>query len=144
MKLDEIPKKNIYEVPADYFEKLPGVMMNRVTSQLGVNQGVFDTIWALSWLKSSLAGLVLITTFIFIYLVNYTNPVPNPAQSRSILAAVSNTDAIEYLLISEQLENTDLAILPQAEQDFTHEFLKAPEEEIVLAVEMADLNDITD
>lgn len=32
-KLEDIPKKNIFEVPDGYFEKLPGVVQSRVAAQ---------------------------------------------------------------------------------------------------------------
>ena len=141
MKLDEIPKKNIYEVPADYFEKLPGIMMNRVTARQQA-QGIF-AFGTMPWLKSALAGLALVISFIFIFLTNISGPEINTGENSQLMAAVSETEALEYLLTSDQLENYDLAMLPQAEQDFTHEFIQASDEDILREVELADLNDIS-
>lgn len=141
MKLDELPKKVIYEVPADYFEKLPGVMMHRVNDRKQDSWNIFAIYQQLPWLKHSLAGLALLISFIFIFLTN--NPVlQNQADSTVLLASVSKNEAVEYLLTSDQLENADLIILPQADTDFTHEFILAPEEAIRREVELADLNDI--
>ncbi|KAA5540771.1 hypothetical protein [Adhaeribacter rhizoryzae] len=141
MKLDEIPKKNIYEAPADYFDKLPGVMMNRVTARQQTQEiFVFS---ALPWLKNALAGLALVISFIFIFLTNNSNPEINAAGSNQILASVSENEAMEYLLTSDQLDNYDLAVLPQAEQDFTHEFIQASEAEIMREVELADLDELS-
>ena len=143
MKLDEIPKKNIYEVPADYFEKLPGVMMTRVNGSKQDSANLFSVIWALPWLKHALAGFALLISFIFIFLTNTPAPQSQFTESSQLLYAVSKNEAMEYLLTSDHLETDDLAILPQADQDFMHEFISASEEELTREVELADLNDIT-
>jgi hypothetical protein len=143
MKLDEIPKKNIYEVPADYFEKLPGVMMTRVNGSKQETANLFLIFKQLPWLKHALAGFALLISFIFIFLNNTPAPENQMVASSQLLSAVSNNEAMEYLLTSDQLENADLAILPQTDEDFTHEFISASEEELTREVELADLNDIT-
>ncbi|GEO03511.1 hypothetical protein AAE02nite_11750 [Adhaeribacter aerolatus] len=142
MKLDEIPKKNIYEVPADYFEKLPAQMMTRVNGHRQENSGVF-TFGALPWLKSALAGLALVISFISIFLYNSSEPGTYTGESTQILAAVSDQEAMDYLLTSDQLDSYDLAMLPQAEQDFTHEFIQASDAELEREVELADLDELT-
>lgn len=144
MKLDEIPKKNIYEVPADYFEKLPGVMMNRVNRPQPSYLRVL-TFTPVPWLKGAVAGLALLISFIFIFLSQNTEPVVGTlnGESTQILAAVSGQEAMDYLLTSDQLETYDLAILPQAEQDFTHEFIQASDAELERAVELANLEELT-
>jgi hypothetical protein len=144
MKLDKIPKKNIYEVPADYFDKLPGVMMNRVQGRNQETRSAFFIFGQLPWLKHALAGFALLITFVFIYLTNSQAPEFKAEDSSHILASVSKNEAMEYLITSDQLENADLALLPHADQDFTHEFIQASKEEIMSEVELADLNDITD
>jgi len=157
MKLDEIPKKNIYEVPANYFDKLPGVVMARVTDK---KQGfIFSAsafAWHNPWLKGALASLALIICFVFVFLVksaqvtDHNQPIASqPSESSNLLASVSKTDAMEYLLTSEQINHTDLALLSQTDQDITHEFIQASSADILREVEkvdeaeLADLNSIT-
>ena len=143
MKLDEIPKKNIYGVPADYFDKLPAVMMTRVNGSKQESANLFLIFNQLHWLKHALAGFALLISFIFIFLTNTPAPEYQYADSSQLLSAVSKNEAMEYLLTSDQLENADLAILPQSDQDYTHEFISASEAELTQEVELADLNDIT-
>ncbi len=57
-KLEDIPKKNIFEVPEGYFEKLPGIIQSRVTKPEVTPW--FAPIW-----KFALPVLALVTVGIF-------------------------------------------------------------------------------
>ena len=46
------------------------------------------------------------------------------------LAQVNDTEIVNYLLASEQLERTDLVLLNGTEKDRTHEFLTADDNTI--------------
>ncbi len=140
MKLDEIEKKNIYEVPAGYFNKLPGVMMSRVQEKSLVTQSVWATISQTYWVRSALAGLILLIGIFFVFNLKTDKPTESPDK---LIATVSKTEAMAYLLESEQLHPSDLAYLSQTEQDLSYEFIQASEEEIWQEIELADLNDIT-
>lgn len=141
MKLDELPKKNIYEVPAGYFEKLPGVMMARVQEKSYAPKPVWALLTQTYWLRSSLAGLALVIAIFSLFLFNSPNqPAQNPDE---LIAAVSKTEAMDYLLNNEQLHPNDLAYLSQADQDISYEFIQASEEDIWQEVEFEDLHDIT-
>lgn len=60
-KLEDIPKKIIYQVPDGYFDKLPGVVQARIS---GKEKKVFDTGWGLS-LKYALPVLLIMAFGIF-------------------------------------------------------------------------------
>ena len=40
-KLEDIPKKNIYEVPEGYFDKLPGIIQSRVAKEETIRKPFF-------------------------------------------------------------------------------------------------------
>jgi hypothetical protein len=141
MKLDELPKKNIYEVPAGYFEKLPQVIMTRVQEESRDRNPVWAFLSQPFWLRSALAGLVLLIGIFFVLNINPNNTTEN--NPTELIAQVSKNEAMNYLLNNEQLHPTDLAYLSQSEQDLSYQFIQASEEEIWHEVELTDLNDIT-
>ena len=144
MKLDELPKKNIYEVPADYFEKLPGVMMTRVQGKHRRSQSAWAFVGQAYWLRNALAGLALVLGIFFIFLFNSNLNTTQPDQNPEVLLAkVSKTEAMDYLLNNEQIHATDLAYLSQADEDISYEFIQASEDDIWHEIELTDLNDIT-
>ena len=143
MKLDELPKKNIYEVPAGYFDKLPQVIMTRVQEENRDRSSVWAFLNQTFWLRSALATLVLVIGIFFVFRTTNNNNNLNENKPAELIAQVSKNEAMDYLLNNEQLHSTDLAYLSQTEQDLSFEFIQASEEEIWHEVELADLNDIT-
>lgn len=147
MKLDDLPKKNIYEVPAGYFEKLPSVIMSRVQEKSREQNPVWAFLTQTYWLRGALAGMALIIGIFFVFSIN-SDVKPNGIASNTenpneLISAVSKKEAMDYLINSEQLQPNDLAYLSQADQDISHEFIQASEEEIWQAVEFSYVNDIT-
>ncbi|MBL7871279.1 MAG: hypothetical protein JNM78_06695 [Cyclobacteriaceae bacterium] len=59
-KLEDIPKKNIFEVPEGYFEKLPGIIQARVTKP----EPVAVRVWVIS-LKYALPLIAAMAVGIF-------------------------------------------------------------------------------
>lgn len=143
MKLDELPKKNIYEVPPGYFEKLPGIVMTRVQEKNRAQNPVWTVANQTYWIRSALAGFALLIGLFFIFLVNTDKPAQPSQIQEKLMAAVSKKEAMDYLLNTEQLHPTDLAYLSQADQDISYEFIQASEEDIWKEVEFSDLQDIT-
>jgi hypothetical protein len=147
MKLDELPKKNIYEVPAGYFEKLPGVMMTRVQEKTRVQNPVWILLTQNYWLRGALAGLALVIGLFFVFMLNKPDSsnqiAANNQNQTNLISAVSKKEAMDYLLNTEQLQPSDLAYLSQADRDISHEFIQASDEDIWQVVEYADLHDIT-
>jgi hypothetical protein len=61
-RLDDIPKKNIYQVPEGYFDKLPGMIQTRVAESR--KTGDFHFNWSFA-LRYALPALVLVIAGIF-------------------------------------------------------------------------------
>jgi hypothetical protein len=147
MKLDDLPKKNIYQVPDRYFDQLPGVVMARVREKEAANNPVtISTFWRQPLLRVALASLALVLTFFIIFSTNSNQS--NSSQSNSssgsevLLSSVSEKDAVEYLMTSDRLETQDLTILALTDEDMSHEFIQVSQEEILQAVENEDLGEI--
>jgi hypothetical protein len=141
MKLDDLPKKNIYPVPDRYFDQLPGRVMARVREKESANNPVtMLTFWRQPFLRGALAGLALVLSFIFIYTFRFDPPQPTP--NDVLLSDVTEKEALEYLMASDQLEAQDLTGLPLSDEDLSHEFIQVSQEELQQAVENEDLGDI--
>ena len=105
-KLEEIPKKVIFEVPEGYFDKLPGVIQSRIAEKNPVRERT--SYFALS-LRYALPALVLITASFFVY-QNYYNS--HESDAESILASIDSQDLVDYLdeddiSIEDILENVN-------------------------------------
>jgi|GEM_PF-369446 len=62
MKLDQIPKKNPFNTPEGYFDKLPGMVQSRIEAERPVRQ---SQIYLRFTLRYALPALVLIVASIF-------------------------------------------------------------------------------
>lgn len=129
IKLNDIPKRNIYEVPEKYFDRLPAQIMARTAGA-----GYAPAPWyAAAWkpLRLALAPLVLLLVIGVVYFTQL-NKQPNHELN---LATVSDDDIMNYLSTYAVLESADFAELPSvSEQELTVEFLnvspKAAQEEL--------------
>ena len=90
-KLEDIPKKTIFEVPEGYFDKLPGVIQSRISEKKPVREGA--SYFALS-LRYALPAIVFIAASLFVY-QNYYNS--QASDVTSILASVDSQDLVDYL-----------------------------------------------
>lgn len=125
-------RERVYNVPDDYFDRLPNRIMQRVTDNAPAPAG------AMGWLPApwrlALAGTGFATIFAGVFMLNLKEPQPD---FYGQLAQVNETEVVNYLLASEQLERADLVLLNATDRDLTHEFLSANDAEItdVLAEE---------
>jgi len=87
-KLEDIPRKNIFEVPDGYFEKLPGIIQSRVTS------GEKQSTPAFSLALRFAVPLVLVIAIAAVFWLNQPETDANP---QSILASVQTEDLVAYL-----------------------------------------------
>jgi hypothetical protein len=90
-KLDEIPKKNAFEVPDGYFDRLPGIIQSRISDASPSPVG------APSWVRSlryALPVLFLLGAGIFWYQSSSTNSLPDV---RSELASIQSDQLAAYL-----------------------------------------------
>ncbi|MEQ8302765.1 MAG: hypothetical protein RIB47_05185 [Cyclobacteriaceae bacterium] len=104
-KLDDIPKKSIYEVPEGYFDKLPGIIQSRIADEKKVYER--PAYFQLA-LKYALPVLALIAVLFFV--VRNDEVTGNPEE---MLATISSEELAIYLQESdlttdELLEEVDL------------------------------------
>ena len=92
-KLDDIPKKQNFEVPEGYFEKLPGIIQSRVTHQNKERSWVFDLRFAL---RFAVPVVILLAVGIFWYSRSHMEK-----SVENILASVQTEDLITYLSESD-------------------------------------------
>lgn len=140
MKLEDIPKKNIYQVPEGYFDKLPNRVMAQVRKDVAGERNAFFTFGHFAYLRGALAGLVLLVLFTWCFL--FTLPDHTPLPTASLLNNISDTEALDYLIRTERLETQDLVVLSQTDQDLTYDFIQVSREDILREVDDADLEEI--
>lgn len=87
MKLDDIPKKVIFDVPEGYFERLPGKIQSRITAHQPREASAFFR-FRLQYVIPVL--VIAILAYVFL-------PLKNSQDAESILAAVETEDLIAYL-----------------------------------------------
>ena len=92
-KLDDIPKKEIFSVPEDYFDKLPTAIQGRITSKRNSWQ---YKVYFTRTLKYALPVIIFLAVGLF-WLTNRSTL----SKSESILATIQSDDLIVYLNESE-------------------------------------------
>lgn len=134
-KLEDLKRENVYNVPEHYFDKLPNRIMQRVTTSPEVSE---TKSWLPAPLRLALAGTGFATVFATVFMLNYQETVPNP----DLLASVPQTEIVNYLSTSEELEHSDLQLLNVAEKDLTAEFITANQTEIKQELEEEPIEDL--
>ncbi|MCP2043892.1 hypothetical protein [Pontibacter sp. HSC-36F09] len=129
-KLSDLPKRNIYEVPEKYFDRLPAQIMER-TAGAGYSPAPW---YAAAWkpLRLALAPLMLVLVLGVLYFANLNNKAD---QQNVNLAGIQDEDILNYLSTYAVLESSDFAELQTvSDREMTSEFLnvssKAAEEEL--------------
>lgn len=118
MKLDDIPRKNIYRVPEDYFEKLPGIIQSRVSRQQEKRP------FFLATLHYSLPALVIILLAVFwIYRFDGKTLGPDETlaniETEALIAYLDNAEiTTDELLESFGLTNEDADEIESSVYDF--------------------------
>ena len=96
-KLDSVEKKNIYQVPDTYFEKLPGIVQSRVERK----PSFFETSYFRIGIRYALPVACLL--LIGIYFGYFGARYQQPQDFEALLAEVSYEDLVAYL------ENSDIS-----------------------------------
>jgi len=91
-KLEDIPKKNIFEVPEGYFEKLPGVIQSRVADE----RPQVEIPFYVPVLRYAVAAVMLVSVSVFFYQTYFSD-----SNAELMLASVSTEALTEYLDESE-------------------------------------------
>ncbi|HBH22649.1 MAG TPA: hypothetical protein DDY13_04420 [Cytophagales bacterium] len=96
MKLEDIQKKNIYKVPDDYFDKLPGIIQSKVQKE----KLEYTSWWQVLRRPAfayAIPAMVVILTAAYVFLIRPDNTL----QQEDILASVSTEDLIAYVEMSD-------------------------------------------
>jgi len=103
-KLEDIPKKNIFEVPEGYFERLPGIIQTRTSAQGPLPAGV--PAWSRA-LRYAIPVVLLMGAGIFWY---QNNSLPSSVNVQVELGAIGSDQLAAYLddheLTTEDLVET--------------------------------------
>ena len=100
-KLEDIPKKNIFEVPEGYFDRLPGIIQARVSE----SKPSFG--WHLFWVALRYAVAVLLVVAVGIFWFT-RGSLSSMDKIKSELASIDPGQLVEYL-DEHELATEDLA-----------------------------------
>lgn len=127
--LESLPKHNIYQVPENYFDRLPMRVMER-TAATKEQPVWFTSIWVP--VRVAVAPLVLMLVFVGAFFFTLKQQKQGEYYALKLLA---EQEILDYLHSHEDLETADLAELNSlTKQEFTEDFLNispsAAEEEL--------------
>ena len=110
-KLDEIPKKSVFEVPEGYFDRLPGIIQARVTPiAIGTKQEPQWILYFRFGLRYALPVLVIgVASFFFL-----NNP--QTLSAEELIASVDSAHLVAYLEDSD-LNSDDLQEIVPLDQE---------------------------
>ena len=91
-KLEDIPKKNLFEVPQGYFEKLPAIIQSRVTGPSARSNPSFKFV-----LQFAVPAIVAIIVAIVFWVSRPTSDIT----AESMLASIQTEDLVAYLKESD-------------------------------------------
>lgn len=110
IKLDDIDKKNPYDVPSGYFEDLTSKVQSKIEKRSAMRPA---TTWALKWaLAPSLVLLILLTFWL--------KPKHETEKVNSLLSQVSDDDILDYLAQGELDEMELLSLSSHPEHILEH------------------------
>src|SRR5687767_9663090 len=89
-KLEDIPKKQIFEVPEGYFEKLPSIIQSRVTGKESEIKSRW-TVYRYAF-RYALPAVVIFAAGLF-----WFNPSGTEKNAETILASLETQDLVAYL-----------------------------------------------
>jgi hypothetical protein len=118
-KLSDLPKRNIYEVPDKYFDRLPAQIMER-TAGAGYSPAPW---YAAAWkpLRIALVPMMLVLVLGVVYLTQLREQQPDHAMALSV---VDNEEIRDYLSTYAVLESADfIEYTSLSEREMTAEFL---------------------
>jgi len=137
-KLEDIPKKEIFNVPEGYFEKLPGVIQSRVSADQK-SETRFSFQLAVRYALPVL--IVGVTAFWFYRSSQQTDSMENmlaDIQTADLVAYLEETDlSTDELLESVQLDKMDASEIENEVYDFNLD-----DADLDAAIEEIDLTDL--
>ena len=127
--LSELPKHNVYQVPEDYFDRLPTRIMERTAASPKQ-----DWLPAQLWqnLRVAMAPIILLAMFVGVFYFTLNSQSDKQAMN---MAVVTDTEIVDYLTANATLESADFADLNTIQhQELTADVLNvsslAAEEEL--------------
>ncbi len=143
-RLDDHPRRTqpFSSPPADYFDRLPARVMARV--QPGAERATALS-WLLAWpapLRTALASTLVLGSFAASFFLAQSAAVPAAPSTDATLAAIPQTEVVQYLLTSDQhVSMNDLTVLTATDQDLSASFLPASSPELEEALEAQPIED---
>ncbi len=140
-KLEDLPKSNLYRVPDAYFDKLPRVVMNRVALP---NQTPANFWWSkiIYTYRTGLASMLLLMGFVAAFLFSSTQFGSQNLNFDPELANINQQEALEYVLVQDNIDNADLVELNLADDDVSAEFMNATATDILETVDEQQLEEV--
>ncbi len=140
-KLEDIPKSNPYQVPPDYFNKLPQVVMTRVTAPKPAEASNWWSTLLYSY-RTGLASIILLIGFVAAFLFSPSQPGVQSLDSVHKLANINQQEALEYVLVQDNIDSGDLAELNLTDKDVSAEFINATSSDILETVDEQQLEEV--
>lgn len=140
-KLEDIPRRTLYQVPEDYFDKLPGMIMARVTSSKTTAEAGWFTSLFYQY-RAALAGMLLLTCFTGTFLFSLQQPFPIFTSDIANIPDILHQDVIEYVSNQVEIDSRDLAELTITNNDISHEFINATTDDILQSVDEQQLEEV--
>lgn len=120
IKLSDIPKHNVHQVPEGYFDRLPMRIMERTAAREQITAAAW---YAQLWrpVRYAVAPLILLLLFVGIYFFNLQQEQQQRQQAVTI-ASLSNDEIINYLDIYAQVDASDFEEYSVADQELAVDF----------------------
>ena len=109
--LDKLPKKQLYSVPDGYFDELPGIIQNRITSRAGLTER-----FSFNWTPALKVALPLVTLALMIayFAVRIDR---QEFDVEAMIAEIPTEDLIEYISESDLTTDELLSLIDIEELD---------------------------
>ncbi|QMU29731.1 hypothetical protein [Adhaeribacter radiodurans] len=140
-KLENLPKSNLYRVPDKYFEKLPGVIMERVNpGTLTTENNWLSSLW--TTYRIAFTSVFLLISFVAAFLGAQNLSVINNSASGINLVNISRGDALEYVLLQDEVDSRDMAELSFTDADLSTDFTNLTPNDILETVDEQQLEEV--
>ena len=123
--INRLPKQPGYQVPEDYFDKLPLRIMERTAYAKPATQPQTAWFWQL---KTAFAGLGLALVFTASFLI--TQLTDQTLSTQEAMSQMSQKEIYQYLVTQEDLETADLAEVTAVNPSQSLEFLDVRTEDV--------------
>ncbi|MFD3003132.1 hypothetical protein ACFS7Z_22405 [Pontibacter toksunensis] len=120
LRLNDIPKHNVHQVPDGYFDRLPTRIMERTAGR----EQVADTPWyAQLWrpVRYAVVPLVLLLLLMGVYFFNIQQE--QAQQPIVTVASLSDDEIINYLDVYAEVDASDFEEYSIADQELAVDFL---------------------